>query len=216
MQYLETGRHNDAIAAFKSAIVFQKDHINSWNNLGLLYEDMSKGTTYKWLVWYGATMSFSGLKWMWLLCIFGKQHRLITRFSPPPALPYMNQKGVMKSHIGKALQIELHWWTEWELVVLPLKNYLSDYYWKKRGCGDSYHQNLHKKCYVNQLMWWHCIIKSYVNYIICFVCHCRHVQRSRGCNDGSDQDHAWSTSVLLHPGCYARKITATRGYSAIQ
>lgn len=41
-QYLDIGRHDDAIAAFKSAITLQRDHANSWNNLGLFYENMSK------------------------------------------------------------------------------------------------------------------------------------------------------------------------------
>jgi len=41
-QYLDIGRHDDAVAAFKSAITLQRDHANSWNNLGLFYENMSK------------------------------------------------------------------------------------------------------------------------------------------------------------------------------
>lgn len=34
-------QHDKAIAAYESAIELKKDHISAWNNLGLLYENLS-------------------------------------------------------------------------------------------------------------------------------------------------------------------------------
>ena len=44
LQYIDTGRHSDAIATFRAAIDQQRDHSNAWNNLALLYENLSKYT----------------------------------------------------------------------------------------------------------------------------------------------------------------------------
>lgn len=35
-------QHRDAIAAYETAIGLKMDHTSAWNNLGLLYEDLSK------------------------------------------------------------------------------------------------------------------------------------------------------------------------------
>lgn len=42
MQYIDVGRHSDAIAAFKTAIELQRAHSNAWNNLGKLYENLGR------------------------------------------------------------------------------------------------------------------------------------------------------------------------------
>lgn len=39
-QYIDTGRPDDAIRAFKSAIAIESDHALSWTNLGLLLENL--------------------------------------------------------------------------------------------------------------------------------------------------------------------------------
>ncbi len=42
MQYIDGGKHDKAIEAYESAIALKKDHINAWNNIGLLYENLSE------------------------------------------------------------------------------------------------------------------------------------------------------------------------------
>ena len=42
LQYKDTSRHSDAIDAYERAIVLDPGHTSAWNNIALLYEDLSK------------------------------------------------------------------------------------------------------------------------------------------------------------------------------
>ena len=47
LQYKDTARHSDAVSAYETAIALELTHASAWNNIALLYEELSKSAIIK-------------------------------------------------------------------------------------------------------------------------------------------------------------------------